>query len=83
MDVVALEYCLQQLAPCLKDLENADTSLIWCNRVHCIRPIIQVMKSEISSPSEQQIGNEPRIDVQLSKERSAHILQNCRCEIIQ
>jgi hypothetical protein len=83
--VVALECCLEQLEPKPRDLENADNRLIWCNRVQCIRPIIQVMKSLIPRPSQQQIGNgdsEARFHAQLFGEKSAHYLQNCRCVFI-
>jgi hypothetical protein len=83
--VVALECCLQQLEPKPRDLENADNRLIWCNRIQCIRPIIQVMKSLIPRSSQQQIGNgdsEARFHVQLFGERSARHLQNCRCVFI-
>ncbi|CAB4007146.1 Hypothetical predicted protein, partial [Paramuricea clavata] len=81
LDVVALECCLQQLEPCPDDLENAENRLIWCKRVQCVRPIIQVMKSEISKPAQQQKengSNEAQFSSQLSEARSAHILQNCR-----
>ncbi|CAB4036520.1 Hypothetical predicted protein, partial [Paramuricea clavata] len=81
LDVVALECCLQQLEPKPRDLENADNRLIWCNRVQCIFPIIQVMEGLIPRPSQQQIGNgdnEARFPARIFGERSTHYLQNCR-----
>ncbi|CAB3996228.1 E3 ubiquitin- ligase rnf213-alpha-like, partial [Paramuricea clavata] len=81
LDVVALKCCLEQLEPRREDLKNANSRLVWCNRVQCIRPIIQVMKSLISRPSQQQLGNgdsEARFIAQLFGERSVHHLQNCR-----
>ena len=83
--MVALECCLEQLEPKPRDLENADNRLIWCNRVQCIRPIIQIMKNLIPRSSQQQIGNgdsEARFHVQLFGERSVRHLQNCRCVFI-
>ena len=80
--MAALECCLQQLEPKSEDLENTDNGLVWCNRVQCIRPIIQVMKTLISKPSQQQIedGNsEARFHDQLFGDRCAHIWLNCRC----
>ena len=80
--MVALKCCLEQLEPRREDLKNTNSRLIWCNGVQCIRPIIQVMKSLISRPSQQQIGNgdsEARFIAQLFGERSVHHLQNCRC----
>ena len=79
--MAALECCLLQLEPTRKDLENADNRLIWCNRVQSIRPIIQIMKTLISKPSQQQTedtNSEARFHAQLFGDRSAHILQNCR-----
>ncbi len=74
--MVALQCCLEQLEPNRDNLENADNKLIWCNQVQCIRPIIQsiqVMKSLISGPSQQQIGNV----------HTKEILQHCRCVLVQ
>ena len=79
--MAALECCLQQLEPKPEDLENTDNRLIWCNRVQCIRPIIQVMKTLISKPFQQQVedtNSEARFPGQLFGDRSDHILQNCR-----
>ena len=83
--MVALEYCLQQLEPTLEDLENASKRLSWCNRVQTIRPIMQVTKSLISTPSHQQQihgNNESGFNGQLATKKSAHILQNCRYVLI-
>ncbi|CAB4035275.1 Hypothetical predicted protein, partial [Paramuricea clavata] len=86
LDVAALECCLQQLEPISGDLENSDSRLIWCNRVQCIRPVIEVMKGLIPRPSQQQIGNgdsEARSHAQFFGEKSAHYLQNCRATWIR
>ena len=78
--MVALEYCLQNLEPNPDNLKNASNRLIWCNRVQSIRPIIQVTKSLILTPLEQQeMHGEKEFKGQLSTKRSAHILQACRC----
>ncbi len=71
--MVALQCCLEQLEPNRDDLKNADNRLIWCNRVQCISPIIRVMKSLISEPSQQQIGNAHTMER----------LQICRCVLVQ
>ncbi|CAB4014180.1 E3 ubiquitin- ligase rnf213-alpha-like, partial [Paramuricea clavata] len=81
LDLMALECCLEQLEPKPKDLRNADNRLIWCNRVQCIRPIIQVMITLIPRPSQQQTGNgdsEAWFHAQLFGEKFTSFLQNCR-----
>jgi hypothetical protein len=85
LDVVALECCLQQLEPKPEDLQNAENRLIWCNRVQSIRPTVQVMKTFISRPAQQQNtgGNSEEIfHDQLFGDQSARILHNCRCVFI-
>ena len=80
--MVALEYCLQNVEPKPDNLKNANNRMIWCNRVQSIRPIIQVTKSLILTPLEQQGmhgNNESGFNGQLSTMKSAHILQACRC----
>ena len=72
---------MQQLEPKPENLENTDNRSIWCNRVQSIRPIIQVMKTLIFKPLQQQVENtnsDTRFPDQLFGDRSAHILQNCR-----
>lgn len=86
LDVVALEYCLLQLEPTPDDLENPKDRLNWCNRVQCIRPIMQVTKSWISRPLQQlkiDKDNESMFNSQpISTQRSAHYLQICRCVLM-
>jgi hypothetical protein len=82
---MALECCLEQLEPKPRDLENADNRLIWCNRVQCIRPIIQVMITLIPRPLQKQTGNadsEARFHAQLFGEKFTSYLQNCRYVLI-
>ena len=79
--MLALACCLQQLEPKPDDLENADNKLIWCNRLQCIRPVIQVIKTMQREQQQQsvQVNSEARFHDQLFGGQAAHIWHGCRC----
>ena len=77
--MVALECCLQQLEPKPEDMEKSRCRWMWCNQVQRIRPIIEVMISQSSQQQTENTNSGARLHAQLLGDRSAHILQNCRC----
>ena len=72
LDVATLDYCLKELEPSRKELEHVAGRLVWCNRVQCIRPTIQIMRElfEKDLPPDTLVCNFGEV--------SKHIMRSCR-----